>query len=133
MSIVIYRFDSRRRHILPTPAFFFAGVAVFFAGVAALFVRVAVFFAGVAALFAGVAAKNHPQAISQITKHRFGRRTSMKKKIMIAFFCATLSVCVIYGGLRYIVASGTGQVTMAGMLEEENIVDDRETLIKEFP
>ena len=50
------------------------------------------------------------------------RRNSMKKKTIIAFFCATLSVCAIYGGLRYIVLSGTGHVTMAEMLEEENSI-----------
>ena len=44
----------------------------------------------------------------------------MKKKTIIAFFCATFSVCAIYGGLRYTVSSGTSQVTMADTLEEEN-------------
>jgi len=48
----------------------------------------------------------------------------MKKKIIIAFFCATLSVCAVYGGLRYTVSSGTGQMTMADTLEEENNMDD---------
>ena len=40
----------------------------------------------------------------------------MKKKTIIAFFCATFSVCAIYGGLRYTVSSGTSQVTMAAQL-----------------
>ena len=44
----------------------------------------------------------------------------MKKKTIIAFFCATFSVCAIYGGLRYTVSSSTGQITMADTLEEEN-------------
>lgn len=48
----------------------------------------------------------------------------MKKKTIIAFFGATFSVCAIYGGLRYTVSSGTGQVTMADALEEENSMDD---------
>ena len=43
----------------------------------------------------------------------------MKKITIIAFFCATFSVCAIYGGLRYTVSSGTSQVTMADTLEEE--------------
>ena len=43
----------------------------------------------------------------------------MKKKTIIAFFIATFSVCAIYGGLRYTVSSGTGQVTMADTLEED--------------
>ena len=47
----------------------------------------------------------------------------MKKKTIIAFFCATLSVCAIYGGLRYAVSSGTGQVTMTDILEGENSMD----------
>ena len=48
-----------------------------------------------------------------------GRRDTMKKKTIIAFFCATFSVCAIYGGLRYTVSSGTSQVTMADTLEED--------------
>ena len=48
----------------------------------------------------------------------------MKKKTIIAFFCATFSVCAIYGGLRYTVSSGTSQVTMADTLEEENSMGD---------
>ena len=48
----------------------------------------------------------------------------MKKKIVIVFFCVTLSVCAIYGGLRYSFSSGTGQMAMADMLEEETSVDD---------
>ena len=43
----------------------------------------------------------------------------MKKKTIIPFFCATFSVCAIYGGLRYTVSSGTSQVTMADTLEED--------------
>ena len=48
----------------------------------------------------------------------------MKKKTIIAFFCATFSVCAIYGGLRYTVSFGTGQVTMAVTLQEENRMGD---------
>ena len=48
----------------------------------------------------------------------------MKKKTIIAFFCATFSVCAIYGGLRYTVSSGTSQVTMADTFEEENSMGD---------
>ena len=48
----------------------------------------------------------------------------MKKKTIIAFFCATLFVCAIYGGLRYTFSSGTGQVTMADIPKEENRMND---------
>ena len=48
----------------------------------------------------------------------------MKKKTIIAFFCATLSVCAIYGGLRYTVSSGTVHVAMADIPEEDNMLPD---------
>jgi hypothetical protein len=48
----------------------------------------------------------------------------MKKKTIIAFFCVTISVCSIYGGLRSTVSLGTSQVAMADIPEGENCMYD---------
>ena len=46
----------------------------------------------------------------------------MRKKTIIAFFCATLAVCMIYGVFQHAVSQESAQKTVADGLEETYFV-----------
>lgn len=46
----------------------------------------------------------------------------MRKKTIIAFFCATLAVCMIYGVFQHAVSQESAQKTVAAGLEETYFV-----------